>query len=75
MEESIGERECKKFVEGLKTGAHERTCLICMEVKTTTCSREALGRFLKEEEEDGEFDRFSDWTFTVHLQYSKHIFS
>ena len=51
-----------------------------MEVKTATCSREALGRFLKEEEEeeeeeDGEFDRFLDWTFTVHLQYSKHIFS
>ena len=38
-----------------------------MEVKTATCSREALGRFLKEEEEeeeeeDGEFHRFSDWT-------------
>ena len=51
-----------------------------MEVKTATCSREALGRFLKEEEEeeeeeDGEFHRFSDWTFTVHLQYPKHIFS
>ena len=48
-----------------------------MEVKTATCSREALGRFLKEEEEeeeDGEFDRFSDWTFTVHLQCYKHIF-
>ena len=46
-----------------------------MEVKTATCSREVLGRFLKEEEEDGEFDRFSDWTFTAHLQYSKHIIS
>ena len=23
-------------------------------------------------EEDGEFDRFSDWMFTVNLQYSKH---
>ena len=30
---------------------------------------EKLG--LKEEEED---DQFSDRTFTVHLQYSKHIF-
>ena len=43
-----------------------------------TCSRDALGQFLKEEEEeeeedDGEFDQFSDWTLTVHLQYSKHI--
>ena len=46
-----------------------------MEIKTATCSSEALGRFLKEEEEeDGEFDQFSDRTFTVHLQYSKHIF-
>ena len=35
----------------------------------------SLGHFLKEEEEDGEFDRISDWTFVVHLQYSKHIFS
>ena len=50
--------------------AHKRTCLICMEVKTATCSSEALARFLKEEEDD----QFSDRTFTVHLQYSKHIF-
>ena len=45
-----------------------------MEVKTVTCSSEALARFLKEEEEEeeeaGEFDQFSDRTFTVHLQYS-----
>ena len=29
-------------------------------IKITTCSRDAIGQFLKEERE---FDRFSDWTF------------
>ena len=56
-----------------------RTCLICVEIKTTiaiaTCSRDALGHFLKEEKEDGEFDQYSDWIFTLHLHYSKHVFS
>ena len=65
----------------LKDDAHTTSCSICGEIKITTCSRDALGQFLKEEEgeeeedDDGEFDRFSDWTFTVHLQYAKHIFS
>ena len=65
-----------------KDHAHTTSCSICGEIKITSCSRDALGHFLKEEEEEEEeereeeeFDRLSDWTFAVHLQYSKHIFS
>ena len=56
----------------VKDHAHTTSCSICGEIKMTISSGDALGQFLKEEEEeDGEFDRFSNWTFTVHLQYSK----
>ena len=61
-----------KEVDLPKDHAHTTSCSICSEIKITSCSRDALGHFLKEEEY-GEFDRFSDWTFAVHLQYSKHI--
>ena len=55
-----------------KDHARERIRPICVKIKFTTCSRGAVGQFLKEEEEEeeeeyGEFDRSSGWTFKVHL--------
>ena len=38
----------------LKDHAHTTSCSICGEIKITSCSRDALGYFLKEEEEDEE---------------------
>ena len=35
-----------------KDHAHTTSCSICGEIKITSCSRDALGHFLKDEEEE-----------------------
>ena len=57
-----------------KDHAHTTSCSICGEIKIATCSRDALGQ--EEEEEDGEFNRFSDCTYiysTLSILYLARV--
>ena len=49
-----------------KDHAHTTSCSICGEINITSCSRDALGHFLKEEEENST----DSWTGRLRYIYS-----